>query len=159
MKKILILILFILTGCNNKIYNQNSLVSGDKYAIAVEYADGEFGYQIMFYVDTSSPTHNGNYFYSNDSTNWSSDSGTDAGFYVYGELIDTCTYSGTGDWYIKAKDNCYIKTDTYVEGTIFLLADEGPGALHIIDNSVLSVHRIDSTSTPIYIEAGSKITK
>lgn len=69
---------------------------------------------------------------------------------------DTCTYSGSGDWYIDSSDNCYINTDVYVPGSVNLL-NRGEGALHIIDDAELSVQAINSTSTDIEVEAGSKI--
>lgn len=69
----------------------------------------------------------------------------------------SCTYSGTGDWNVLAKDNCYVNSDTYVQGKCVLLNTEGPGALHIIDGARLACHGLESTSTPIHAESGTFI--
>lgn len=70
----------------------------------------------------------------------------------------SCTYSGSGDWYVKAKDLCFLSSNTTVQGTLYILADEGSGSFNIIDNAILAVHGIKNTSTPINVESGSKIT-
>lgn len=71
-------------------------------------------------------------------------------------ITDTCSYYGSGDWYINSSDNCFIKTDVYVFGNVNLL-NTGTGKLHIIDGATLSCENINSTSTDIDVEAGSKI--
>lgn len=68
----------------------------------------------------------------------------------------SCTYSGSGDWYINSSDNCVISTDTYVNGNVNLL-NTGSGLLYIIDGATLACENINSTSTNIDVEAGSHI--
>lgn len=68
----------------------------------------------------------------------------------------SCTYSGSGDWYINSSDNCVISTDTYVNGNVHLL-NTGSGLLYIIDGATLACENINSTSTDIDVEAGSHI--
>ena len=70
---------------------------------------------------------------------------------------DTCTAPASGDWYVRATDNCYVSTNTTINGGLYLLSDEGQGSFNVIDNAVLSVGSINSTSTPINVESGSKI--
>ena len=70
---------------------------------------------------------------------------------------NTCTPPASGDWYVSASDNCYVATDTYIIGSLHLLNDKGQGSFNIIDNAVLSVQKINSTSTPINVESGGKI--
>ena len=40
-----------------------------------------------------------------------------------GVAEDTCTYSGSGDWYIFYSDNCNIKTETSVNGGCYFVND------------------------------------
>jgi len=92
---------------------------------------------------------------------WLISTGTGAKYSIYATYTpsasDTCTYSGSGDWYINADDNCYITTTTYVTGEVHLQNVGGPGALYIIDGATLAAKKINSTSTPINVEAGSYI--
>ena len=71
---------------------------------------------------------------------------------------DTCTPPASGDWYIHSSDNCYITTDTYINGTTHLL-NRGTGGLYIIDGAILYTLKLSSTSTPVYTESddGSNI--
>ena len=65
---------------------------------------------------------------------------------------DTCTPPVAGDWYINSSDNCYITGDTYINGEVHLL-NRGEGGLYIIDGAVLYTLKLNSTSTPVYIES------
>ena len=71
---------------------------------------------------------------------------------------DTCTApTAEEDWYVRATDNCYVSANTTVNGGLYLLSDEGQGSFNIIDNAVLSVGSINTTSTPINVDAGCTI--
>lgn len=71
---------------------------------------------------------------------------------------DTCTAPVTGDWQVRASDNCYIDTDQYAQGTILLINDDGPGSFNIIDGATVAGHGLESTSTPINVESGTGAT-
>ena len=73
----------------------------------------------------------------------------------YKPFIDPCAAPATGDWQVHASDNCYVDSDTTIQGDLIILADDGPGTFNLIDGAVLSVHCVYSTSTPIHVEAGS----
>ena len=69
---------------------------------------------------------------------------------------DTCTPPASGDWFINSSDNCYITSDTYINGDVHLV-NTGAGGLHIINNSVLACKNLHSNGVPIYVKAGSYI--
>ena len=69
---------------------------------------------------------------------------------------DTCTCP-TGDWYVNSSDNCYLSANCDLdEGGLYLL-NTGEGAFNIIDNAILSITKLESTSTDINVENGCKI--
>jgi hypothetical protein len=72
-------------------------------------------------------------------------------------ITSSCTPPATGNWNVLAKDNCYVNTNTYVQGQCILLGTDGPGSLNIIDGAHLACHGIVSTSTPINGKVGSFI--
>jgi hypothetical protein len=79
---------------------------------------------------------------------------------IYATYTDTCTYSGSGDWYVNFDDNCYVGSNTYVAGILHLMNNAGSGSFNIIDGANLMVQGIDATSTyPIRVEttSGAKI--
>lgn len=89
--------------------NQISLTSGATYGISLTSDNGTSTDCIRMGVDSSAPTHAGNFFYSTDETAWSSTTSYDGCFYVYlrgtpagatslpvdSTLTDTVFYSGT----------------------------------------------------------------
>lgn len=70
---------------------------------------------------------------------------------------NSCTAPASGNWWIKASDNCFVSTDTYVQGSCNIIASDGPGTFNIIDGKRLACHGINNTSTPINAENGSFI--
>ena len=61
---------------------------------------------------------------------------------VYSEApTDTCTYSGTGDWYVLYSDNCYITEDIYVLENCYLVND-GIGSFGI-NGATISCKKIE----------------
>lgn len=72
--------------------------------------------------------------------------------------IDTCTCTPGADWYISSSDNCYLATscDLGQEYGLYLL-NRGEGSFSIIDGAILSIGKLESTSTDILVENGSSI--
>ena len=96
--------------------------------------------------------------------NWTSTFNNDAFAHAVAvfnfKAADTCEAPASGDWTIRASDNCYIQTDVAIQADIIILADEGQGSLNIIDGAELSFNCIKyNTSTPINMESGTKLTK
>jgi len=78
---------------------------------------------------------------------------------TYTEVTSSCTAPAAGNWQVKSGDNCYVNSNTTVQGNLYIL-NTGSGSFNVIDGATLSVHNIENTSTPINVEttSGAKIT-
>lgn len=71
---------------------------------------------------------------------------------------DTCTCPTDGtDWYVNSSDDCYLATSCDLDDKGLFLLNTGSGSFHIIDNAILSLAKIESTSTPVEVDGGSTI--
>lgn len=64
--------------------NRIPLVVATNYVIVMSFTGGDVSNYLDIGVDTTSPTHSGNESYSLDGSSWSTDTGGDLCFYVYG---------------------------------------------------------------------------
>ena len=55
---------------------------------------------------------------------------------------DTCTYSGSGAWYVNLADNCNLTTDTQVDGSIFQTYGTGSLIINAFIRGCASAHLI-----------------
>jgi hypothetical protein len=71
-------------------------------------------------------------------------------------VTDTCTYGGSGDWYVKADDNCVLSSNTVVSGTFYL--SEGPGNFTLSGASLaVQDFKMNASASKFYMAASSKL--
>ncbi|NIA09506.1 MAG: hypothetical protein GWP10_07215, partial [Nitrospiraceae bacterium] len=63
--------------------NRIILQANTKYVIVMSYGGGDSSNKVYVGLDSSSPTHSGNFSYSANGSSWNADSGIDICFYVY----------------------------------------------------------------------------
>ena len=70
---------------------------------------------------------------------------------------DTCTAPASGDWNVQSSDNCYVTTNTFVNGNLIILNNTGPGSFNVIDGVTLSIEGLQNTSTPMNFESDENV--
>lgn len=136
-----------------------ALTSGTKYAIVIRAPTCAFADRLAVQRDVSSPTYtDGSEWFSGDSgSTWVEDASTDLLFETWGDAAasSSCSPPTSGNWWVKASDNCYINTNVTIQGILYINADNGPGTFNVIDGAVIATQGVQSTSTLIYIESSS----
>lgn len=81
--------------------------------------------------------------YTTQNQYWNGETTRDLSFIVYtGVNLSTCSYSGTGDWNVLESDNCYITSNTYVNGA-FNLIGSSTGAFGCANNIKVSATKFN----------------